>query len=87
MQSIETKFLGATNSRGSRIKATCWLKSKMVDYDHSLDTSDNHKAAAMALVDELNTSRDSDMQWNIVATAENVKGTGIVAIIDLTHIS
>lgn len=83
MQSIETKFLGPTNTKGSRIKATCWLKSKTVSYNHSLDIGGNHKAAARALTDALNAERGNGMQWHIVATGENVKGTGIVAIIDL----
>ena len=85
MQSIETKFFGPTNTKGSRIKATCWLKSKTVDYNHSLDIGENHRAAAQALVDALNAERDGGMQWRIVATGENVRGTGIVAIIDLVH--
>ena len=86
MQTIETKFLGATHSRGSRIKATCRLKSKTIGYDYSLNSSDNHKAAVMALVEDLNAIHAYDMRWYVVAIAENIKGNGIVAIIDGTYI-
>lgn len=48
-QAITTKFLGPTNSRGSRIKATAAAGSVTVSYDHALNTDDNHSAAAKAL--------------------------------------
>lgn len=54
MQAIITKYLGPTNSRGSRIKATAWVGSVTVSYDHALDSVDNHRAAAMALADKFN---------------------------------
>ena len=54
---IETKFLGATNSRGSRIKAQAmdsWSDGKResvtVGYDHALNSEDNHAAAAIRLI-------------------------------------
>lgn len=48
-QAIETKYLPATNNRGSRIKATAWAGSVTVPYDHALNADDNHAAAALAL--------------------------------------
>lgn len=54
MQAIITKYLGPTNHRGSRIKATAWAGSVTVSYDYSLDTVGNHKAAAQAICDKLN---------------------------------
>ena len=54
---IETKFLGATDFRGSRIKAQAmdWQsgerpKSVTVGYDHALNSEDNHAAAAIRLI-------------------------------------
>jgi hypothetical protein len=49
MQAIRTKYLGATNFRGSRFKATAQAGSVTVPYDHALDNEDNHYAAALAL--------------------------------------
>ena len=46
---IETKFLGPTNSRGSRIKATSLSgrgKSVIVPYDHALSQTENHERLA-----------------------------------------
>jgi len=56
MQTIETKYHGATNVRGSRISATASGASIRicVSYDHSLNSEDNHKAAALQLMDKLN---------------------------------
>lgn len=42
MFSIVTKFLGPTNTQGSRIRATCNGKSKMVSYDHAMGSVENH---------------------------------------------
>lgn len=50
-QAITTKFLGPTNTRGSRIKATADAGSITVIYDHRLSVDANHRAAAMALVE------------------------------------
>jgi hypothetical protein len=49
MQAIITKYLPATNTRSSRIKASCAAHSITVAYDHTLDVEDNHKAACLAL--------------------------------------
>ncbi|NBV78014.1 hypothetical protein EBR66_07650 [bacterium] len=49
MQAIVTKYLGATNSRGSRIKATCEAGSATVAYDYGLSDYERHKQACDAL--------------------------------------
>ncbi len=51
MQTILTKYLGVTNHKGSRIKATNSGKSASVtiSYDHALNTMENHRKAAAAL--------------------------------------
>ena len=53
---IVTKYLGPTNTRGTRVKAshyrdsdTTWTKT--VFWDHSLEASENHLKAAEALVE------------------------------------
>ena len=45
---ITTKFLGPTNHRGSRVKATGPLGSITISWDHALNISANHDAAARA---------------------------------------
>ncbi len=55
MQTIETKYHGPSNVRGSRISATAsGNKARVIlSYDHALNGDDNHKAAARALMDKL----------------------------------
>lgn len=49
MQAIITKYIGPTNSRCSRIKATAAAGSITVDFDYGLDYEENHTAAAQKL--------------------------------------
>lgn len=58
MQAIVTKYLGATNNRPSRIKATCDAGSVTVSWNHSLGIDDNHEAAALALREKLGWTQD-----------------------------
>ena len=53
-QAIETKYMGPTNTRGSRIKATAAAGSIMVPFDYQLNPDGNHKAAADALIAAVN---------------------------------
>lgn len=63
---IETKYLGPTNYRGSRIKATARdtfycderPKSVTVPLDYALDTDANHERAALALLPKVCNSPD-----------------------------
>lgn len=48
-QAIVTHYLGPTNVRGSRIKATAQAGSVTLHYASELDTFDNHARAAVAL--------------------------------------
>ena len=55
MQTIETKYLGATNTKGDRIKAINSGKSDSVllDYDHGMTPLENHEKAAGSLFNRL----------------------------------
>jgi hypothetical protein len=55
-QAIVTKYLGPTNSRGARIKASAWGGSKTYGYEHGLNIERNHAAAAEAFA--------KHMQWD-----------------------
>lgn len=50
MQAIQTKFLSATNFKGSRIKATCERGSLVIPLDYGLSGDKVHRAAADALI-------------------------------------
>ena len=57
---IETKFLGPTDTKGSRITAVCKRDSdrtcrKTVSYDHRLNSEANHLAAAEAVMAVMET--------------------------------
>ena len=52
-QAIETKYLGPTNHRGGRIKASAQAGSITIPWDHALNTDNNHDMAAIALLKKL----------------------------------
>lgn len=52
MQSILTKYIPATNTRGSRIKAICDRGSLTIAYPHELSGDAVHVAAAQALCEK-----------------------------------
>ena len=53
MQAIVTKYFGPTNTKGSRIKATCAAGSLTVSVDNRWDQTQNHAKAAAMLVAKL----------------------------------
>jgi len=50
MHAIHTKYLPATDSNGSRIKAKCARGSIVIPFPHELTGDETHRAAAHALV-------------------------------------
>lgn len=56
MQIITTKYLNPTNTKGSRIKATCEGGSVTIPYPHELSGESVHRAAVDALLSKLNWS-------------------------------
>ena len=50
MQSIVTTYYGASNVRGSRIRAKCDRGTIWIPYPHELSGDDVHRAAVDALV-------------------------------------
>jgi hypothetical protein len=53
-QAIVTKYIGPTNFRGSRVKATCQAGSLTIPWDDALNADGNHRAACNALRMKLN---------------------------------
>ena len=78
--SIVTKFLPATDCKGSRIKAT-WSygrtnPSKTVHYDHALSGPKNHAKAALELIQSVATQEELDSMANSrLVTSCNPDGT------------
>jgi hypothetical protein len=52
-QAIVTKYIGPSNTKGSRIKASAAAGSITVHYDDALNSENNHAAAAQALAAKL----------------------------------
>lgn len=50
MQAIQTKFLGPTDFRGARIKASCKRGSIVIPYPYELHHSETHPSAVRALL-------------------------------------
>lgn len=50
MQAIQTKYLPATNNRGSRIKASCERGSITIPYPHELSGDEVHREAVRQLL-------------------------------------
>lgn len=53
MQAITTKYIGPSNVKGSRVKATAAAGIVTLHWDNSLNSDDNHKMAAKALATKL----------------------------------
>jgi len=53
MQAIKTKYLPATFTKPSRIKAECEAGNLIIPYEHSLDILSNHQKAAHELIKKL----------------------------------
>lgn len=51
-QAITTKYFGAGNVKGSRVKATAAAGSVTIPYDDSLNSENAHAAAAQALANK-----------------------------------
>lgn len=74
---VVTKFLGPTNSKGARIKATCFRGSIIVSYGY-----DSVATAHTNAVKTLCAKFWPEGNQAILASAEYVDGCGYVAIVD-----
>jgi hypothetical protein len=54
-RAIRTRFVGPTNTRGSRVIADAGDRASRVvlDWDHALNTDENHAAAAVAVTEKM----------------------------------
>lgn len=56
MQAIKTEYFGPTDTKDSRIVASCQVKRMTFSYRHELNLDQNHANAALAL--------KNDLGWN-----------------------
>jgi hypothetical protein len=62
-QAIKTKYLGATNSRGARVKATCEAGTLTQSWDYDLSPESNHESVRKALQLKLAKNRNGDIDY------------------------
>ena len=63
MQAIKTKYIGPTNTRGSRIQASCEARTIYVPYNYALDSDGNHRAACEALLLAMGWTADQSARY------------------------
>ena len=72
---VQTRYLGCTDTKGSRIKAGFADRgsrgSKTIGYQHALDSMQNHLAAAMAFLNGLD---NGCTQYKLVAVFSSMSG-------------
>lgn len=73
MQAIETKFLGPTNTKGARIKASAQSGSVTIPFEYGTSTDGRHDLAVIALVNKLGW-------WGVWARGGKADGTGNVYV-------
>jgi len=78
---IETKYISATNTRGSRIKATCAGMTATVPYDDALDIVRAHFAAVAALKEKHKCDH-----WNIEKMNFGGTKTGFVFVFPFSYV-
>lgn len=82
MQAITTKYFGPTNTKGSRIKATCWAGSITIAYPHEVNSSESkYKIAAEKLLEKLVKENVLADRFCIIAGGSNPDGQGFTFII------
>ncbi|QPI18502.1 hypothetical protein [Providencia phage PSTCR7] len=77
MQTIITKYIAPTNTKGSRIKVTSWLGSKTFSYDYRASCA--HKAAFEEYMDYLQSK--TGISYTLLAEGCMPEGTGRAFIV------
>ena len=80
---VTTKFLGPTNTKGSRVKATYKRDSELTwtattHWNHSIDAEQNHQACAQQLINDLN--EDRRLYFESIGAADEAGTFEIVSI-------
>lgn len=76
MQTIITKYRGATNTRPSKITATASGGARLsLSWDHGLDADGNHERAALTMMERMDwrgemisgSLKDGALVWTFIA--------------------
>ena len=73
MQAIETKFLGPTNTKGARVKASAAAGHVTIPFEYSTSTGGAHDLALIALATKLGW-------WGVWASGGKADCTGNVYV-------
>jgi hypothetical protein len=77
MQAIQSKFIGPTNTRPARIKATCAAGSITISHPQDLSGQAAHRQAAQALLDKLH--------WGYKILGGNLPDGNYCFVLDSPH--
>lgn len=72
---IRTRYLGPTNTKGARIRATNGVRSVTIPYPYELDTEDAHMKAADKLIMILHEHDEERVEY---AVARSTRDDGYV---------
>lgn len=62
---IRTRYLGPTNTRGARIRATNGARSVTIPYPYQLSREDAHAEAALTLHDKLHPHDEGRFEYAV----------------------
>ena len=65
-QAIKTKYLSPTNHKGTRVKAQADAGSVIVEWDHALESSENHAAAAQMLCQKYGWNKQGKKSYKLI---------------------
>jgi hypothetical protein len=68
---IRTRYLGPTDTRGARIRATNGARSVTIPYPHELSVEDAHVSAAEKLVDKLHEHDEDRVEYHVARSAKD----------------
>jgi len=81
-QAIETRYLGQTNARGSRIQARCLRGKKVYPWDYTLSAEENHIKAAKSLCEHFAKEGNSEEWLNPFVSGFGPKDCGFHVFTD-----
>lgn len=70
---IRTRYIGPTDTKGARIRATDGVRQVTIPYPYELDTEDAHAEAAAKLLDILHEHEEERVEY---AVARSTKDDG-----------
>ncbi len=81
-QAIETKYLGPTTYKGSRVRARCEAKTRYYHWDDSLNVDENHISAANRLFKELGWNKNGKGKENAALVGGGIKHTYVFVSVE-----